>query len=79
MREQGLARYCPLLALAAATDRSARDRALAAAAALELFGDQAALPPLSEALALVPDDQSRAVLKELRALAPGVASAISSV
>ncbi|MET8149255.1 glycosyltransferase [Actinoplanes sp. NPDC049668] len=79
MREQGLARYCPLLALSAAADRSARERALAAAAALELFGDQAALAPLSEALALVPDDQSRAVLRELRALAPGVASAIKAV
>ncbi|MEU7903092.1 glycosyltransferase [Actinoplanes sp. NPDC049118] len=79
LREQGLAKYCPLLALAAATDRSARERALAAAAALELYGDQAALAPLSEALAQVPDDQTGAVLEELHALAPGVASAIESV
>jgi len=76
LREQGLAKYCPLLATAAATDRTARERALAAAAALELYGDQAALAPLSEALAQVPDDQTDAVLKELQVLAPTVASAI---
>jgi glycosyltransferase involved in cell wall biosynthesis len=79
LREEGLAKYCPLLAIAAATDRPARDRALAAAAALEFFGDDAALDPLSEALAQVPDDQTGAVLEELSVLAPGVASAIESV
>jgi hypothetical protein len=79
LREQGLAKYCPLLAAATSTDLSAQDRALAAAAALELFGDQAALDPLSEALAQVPDDQTAAVLEELNVVAPGVASAIELV
>jgi hypothetical protein len=79
LREQGLEKYCPLMATATADDRSARERALAAAAALELYGDQAALSPLSEALAQLPDDQTEAVLEELHALAPGVASAIESV
>ena len=79
LREQGLAKYCPLLATATATDRSARERALAAAAALELYGDRAALAPLSEALAQVPDDETSAALEELHALAPAVASAIESV
>jgi len=79
LREQGLAKYCPLLATATATDRSARERALAAAAALELYGDRAALAPLSEALAQVPDDETGAALEELHALAPAVASAIESV
>jgi glycosyltransferase involved in cell wall biosynthesis len=79
LREQGLAQYCPLLATATATDRSPRERALAAAAALELYGDQAALTPLSESLAQIPDDQTTAVLQELHTLAPGVASAIEPV
>ncbi|MEU4221366.1 hypothetical protein, partial [Actinoplanes sp. NPDC026623] len=79
LRQQGLEKYCPLLATATATDRSARERALAAAAALELFGDQAALAPLSDALAQIPDDQTTAVLDDLHTLAPGVASAIESV
>jgi hypothetical protein len=79
LREQGLAKYCPLLTAATATDRSVRDRALAAAAALEFYGDQAALDPLSEALAQIPDDQTSAVLEELNALAPVVASAIETV
>jgi len=79
LREQGLAKYCPLLATAASTNRSAADRALAAAAALDLYGDQAALGPLSEALDQIPDDQTAAALEELQALAPGVASAIERV
>ncbi|GAB1694673.1 glycosyltransferase [Krasilnikovia sp. M28-CT-15] len=79
LREQDLAKYCPLLATATSTRRSARERALAAAAALEVYGDQAALGPLSEALDQVPDDQTSAVLEELRTLAPGVASAIELV
>ena len=52
---------------------------VAAAAALELYGDRAALAPLSEALAQVPDDETSAALEELHALAPAVASAIESV
>jgi tetratricopeptide (TPR) repeat protein len=79
LREQGLAKYCPLLAAATSTNRSAAERALAAAAALELYGDQAALDPLSEALDQIPDDQTDAALEELQALAPGVTSAIERV
>ncbi|RZU50442.1 glycosyl transferase family 2 [Krasilnikovia cinnamomea] len=79
LREQDLAKYCPLLATATSTERPAVQRALAAAAALEFFGDQAALAPLAEALDQVPDEQTSAVLEELRALAPGVASAIEMV
>jgi hypothetical protein len=44
-----------------------------------LYGDQAALGPLSEALDQIPDDQTAAALEELQALAPGVASAIERV
>ncbi|WP_412737650.1 glycosyltransferase [Krasilnikovia sp. MM14-A1259] len=79
LRQQGLAKYCPLLAIAASTKRPADERALAAAVVLESYNDQEALPLLSEALDQVPEDRAGAVLEKLRALAPNVASAIELV
>jgi len=76
LRRYGLADRCTLRALAANPDRTARDRALAAAIAVELFGDQDALPVLQDALDQVPDDENAAVLDELRVFAPGIAAAI---
>jgi hypothetical protein len=76
LRQHGLAERCTLRALAGNPERSPRDRALAGAIAVELFGDQAALPALAEALARVPEEQHTAVLDEMRVFAPGIAAAI---
>jgi len=76
LRQHGLAERCTLRALAADPQRSSRDRALAAAIAVELFADQDVLPALADALADVPDEEGPAVLDELRVFAPGIAAAI---
>jgi pentatricopeptide repeat protein len=76
LRRHGLADSCPLVALAGAAARTPRDRALAAAAAVELFADEAALSLLSVALADVPAGQNDLVLAELMVLAPGVAATV---
>ena len=44
-----------------------------------MFADQAAVPPLSAALADVPSEQNDLVLTELAVLAPGVAAAVEPV
>ena len=56
--------------------RTPRERSLAAAIALEMFNDDKALPLLSAALADVPDEDSAAVLDEIRMLAPRVSASI---
>ncbi len=76
LRRHGLAENCTLLALAASAGRTARDRALAAAVALEMFGDDRALPLLAQALEIVPASEATGVLDEMRVLAPGVAAAV---
>ena len=79
LRQFGLARACPLLALAGDAAREPRDRVLAAAIALELFSDGDALPLLEQALAAVPDSETGRVLAELQELAPGIAQAVEPV
>jgi hypothetical protein len=64
------------VALAGDPARTPRDRTLAAATAVEMFADQAAVPLLSAALAEVPAEQNDLVLAELAVLAPGVAAAV---
>jgi GT2 family glycosyltransferase len=76
LRQGGLADRCTLRSLAANPRRTARERALAAAIAVELFGDRDAMPALAEALAQVPDRENAVVLDELRVFAPGIAAAI---
>ena len=76
LRGHGFAGHCTLLALAADEGRTARDRALAAAIVVELFGDGSGMPLLGAALERVPEDQGDALLAELRLLAPGVAAAV---
>ena len=75
LRQHGLPENCPLLALAANSERSTRDRVLAAALALESFGDRSAAPLLSESLAQLTAADAEPVLAELRVLAPGIAGA----
>jgi hypothetical protein len=79
LREHHHATSCPLLAIARQPGRSARDRVLAAAIAHETFTDRAAMPLLEEALETVTDEESEAVLGELRVLAPGIAGAVEPV
>jgi GT2 family glycosyltransferase len=77
LRQYGFADSCTLLSLAAQTGRTPRERALAAAIALELFSDERAMPPLTEALDAVPDAESAPLLQEMRVLAPGIAAAVA--
>jgi tetratricopeptide (TPR) repeat protein len=79
LRNAGQADQCTLLALAANQHRTPRERALAAAVALELFSDVNALGLLAPALEEVPDEQSALVLDEMRLLAPDIAVAIEPV
>ena len=72
LRAVGLGDRCPLVALAGHAGRTPRDRAIAAAVALEMFGDQRATGLLADALAAVPEADGAAVLDELRVLAPSV-------
>ena len=75
IRRAGLAEHCPLLQLARDTDRGARDRALAAAMVVGIYGDRTGLEPLEGALAEVPAHQEREVLAELDIVAPGLVTA----
>ncbi|GAA1794671.1 glycosyltransferase [Planosporangium flavigriseum] len=77
LRQHGFSEHCTLLALAANETRRSRDRVLATAIALELFSDERAMPLLEKTLEAVPDDETDAVLDELRLLAPGIAAAIA--
>jgi len=79
LRNAGRADQCTLLALAANQHRTPRERALAAAVALEMFSDVNALGLLAPALEAVPDEQSALVLDEMRLLAPDIALAIEPV
>ena len=72
LRGRGLASECPLVALAGDVERSARDRSVAAAVAYESFADVRAMSLLEQALGDVPDEDTDAVLTELRLLAPGL-------
>jgi GT2 family glycosyltransferase/tetratricopeptide (TPR) repeat protein len=76
LRQHGFAESCTLLAIAAAPERSARDRSLAAAVALEMYGDERAMPLLDQALAAVSTAEAPALLEEMRLLAPGIAAAV---
>ncbi|MET7420639.1 glycosyltransferase [Dactylosporangium sp. NPDC005555] len=76
LRQHGFAERCTLLALSEDPRRTPRERTLAAAIALEMFHDEAALPLLDDALSAVPDDQSAPVLEEMRILAPRVSDSI---
>jgi hypothetical protein len=76
LRQHGFAESCTLLAIAAAPERTARDRSLAAAVALELYGDERAMPLLDQALAAVSTEEAPALLDEMRLLAPGIAAAV---
>jgi tetratricopeptide (TPR) repeat protein len=76
LRQHGFAESCTLLAIAAAPERAARDRSLAAAVALEMYGDERAMPLLDQALAAVSTAEAPALLEEMRLLAPGIAAAV---
>jgi GT2 family glycosyltransferase len=76
LRQHGFAESCTLLALAGAGTRTPRERSLAAAVALEMYGDERAMPLLSQALEAVTDDEAPRLLDEMRLLAPGIAAAV---
>ena len=76
LRRHGFGGDCTLLALSRDPRRAPRERTLAAAIALEMYGDKGALPLLAAALETVPDGDSLAVLNEMRILAPGIADSV---
>ncbi len=76
LRGHGFADSCTLVALAGSGFRAARERALAAAMAVEMYGDSRAMPLLTQALAQVSDEVAGAVFAEMRLLAPGVAASV---
>ena len=76
MRSQGFGADCALVRLACDPARPARDRVVAAAVALETFGDDRGMPSLVEAAEQVPDEEAMEVSDELRMLAPGVAKSL---
>jgi tetratricopeptide (TPR) repeat protein len=76
LRQNGFPEQCTLLALSSDQRRTPRERTLAAAIALEMFHDEAALPLLNDALTDVPDELSAGVLSEIRILAPRVSASI---
>lgn len=74
LRGAGSAQLCPLVALAFDASRTPRDRVVAAAVALEAFGDDGAMSAFIEAAGLVPDDASELVAEEVALLAPTAAA-----
>ncbi len=76
LRTVAPAAACPLRAVAADTARTPHERVVAAALAFEALGDDAALPLLEEALALVTDADATGVIADLAVVAPQVAAAL---
>ena len=62
------------MAVARDGSRPPRDRVIAAALALEAFGDDRVLPELAAAAELIPDHEAEAVSAELHTVAPRVAA-----
>jgi GT2 family glycosyltransferase len=76
LRQHGFAPHCTLIALAGNGDRTPRERSLAAAIAVEMYGDGTAMPLLADALGQVPAEEAAGLLAEMGLLAPDVAAAI---
>jgi len=79
LRAAGFAEGCPLRRIAVAAERSASDRALAAAVCFEGFGEDDVRPALDAALAEVDDADVEAFLAALQPLAPGLAGQLEPV
>ena len=74
VRRAGLAEHCPLVAVSTDTDAAPGRRAVAAAMALSIYGDDRAVPGLEAALAAVAPEDEADVLNQLEILAPGLVS-----
>jgi len=79
LRAAGFAEGCPLRRIATAAERSPSDRALAAAACWEGFGEDDVRPALDAALAEIDDADVEAFLAVLQPLAPGLAGQLEPV
>jgi len=79
LRASGFAEGCPLRRIAVAGERSAADRALAAAVLWERFGEDDVRPALDAALAEVDDADVEAFLVALQPLAPNLAGQLEPV
>jgi len=79
LRAAGFAEGCPLRRIAVAAERSASDRALAAAVCWEGFGEDDVRPALDAALAEVDDADVETFLAALQPLAPGLAGQLEPV
>jgi len=79
LRAADFAEGCPLRRIAVAAERSASDRALAAAVCWEGFGEDDVRPALDAALAEVDDADVGTFLAALQPLAPGLAGQLEPV
>lgn len=71
-RAHGMAEDCSLVAIALAPDGDPRQRAIAAAIAVDVYSDERALPGLESALALVSPEDEDELLSYLDVVAPGL-------
>ncbi|SDC84123.1 Glycosyltransferase involved in cell wall bisynthesis [Sanguibacter gelidistatuariae] len=75
LRQQGFAEECPLVAIAGNEALDPRQRAIAGAMAVDIYGDDRALPGLGDALARVAPDDEAELIAQLDIVAPGLVSA----
>lgn len=75
LRAHGMEQDCPLVAIALDPSGDPRQRAIAAAMAVDVYSDERAVPGLEAALSLVRPEQEAELLSYLDVVAPGLVSA----
>ncbi|MGN8245027.1 glycosyltransferase family 2 protein [Cellulomonas soli] len=75
LRGAGAGEQCPLVQICLDDRQDPRQRALAGALAFSAYGDERGLSGLEQALALVQDQDTAALLSELQVVAPGLVTA----
>lgn len=78
LRTYGMVEDCPLVAIALDGSADPRQRAVAGAMVLDVYGDERAVPGLEAALALVPAEQEAELVSYLDVVAPGLVSHASA-
>lgn len=74
LRTHGLAERCPLVAISQDPAQDPRQRAIAAALAVDVYADERALPGLEAALADVAPEHEAELASHLEVVAPGLVS-----
>lgn len=76
LRRHGMASDCPLVAISLDESADPRQRAIAAAMAVDIYSDERAAAGLERALSLIPAEQEAEVLSYLEVVAPGLVSLV---